>query len=689
MKKTQPFLIFLLLLTVFNLSAASKAKKADLTFSRGITNTTLSPFAQMQSVDMDRTVWTNGFWAERFNVCKDTMLFHMWDIFDDSNLSHAYRNFEIAAGLVQGEHKDPPFYDGDMYKWFEGCCSVYAITKDPALKALMDQFVNTVVACQRVDGYLHTKTLIKDRNSKEQRTEFDDRLHFETYNFGHLMTAACIHYRATGEKKLLNAAIKATDYLYYYYKKAPVELAQNAICPSHYMGVIEMYRTTRDPKYLELAKGFVDIRKYVKNGTDDNQDRIPFRQQKKAMGHAVRSNYLYAGIADVCLETGEDSLMQCLNSIWDDVVHTKMYITGACGALYDGTSPDGTDYTPDSVQKVHQAYGRSFQLPNHTAHNETCANIGNMIWNWRMFELTAEAKYVDIMEQALYNSVLSGISLDGKKYLYTNPLAVSDSFPYRLRWTEGDHKKREAYISCFCCPPNTVRTIAEVQQYAYSLSPKGLFVNLYGSNTLNTTLENGEFLKLTQTTDYPWDGNVVLELNQVGKKPFSFLLRIPDWCEGAQVLVNGEVVASNLPAESFYEMNRKWSKGDRIELNMPMNVRLVESNPLVEETRNQVAVMRGPLVYCLESADLPAGFGVSDVYLSLNSVFKPKETTIANSRIFMLEGAAKAIKNNHWSHTLYREMQQPTETVQIKLIPYYAWNNREGTEMSVWLPYLR
>jgi uncharacterized protein len=689
MKTTKTILTFLLLLTACTIQAASKAKKAEPAICKGITNTTLSPFAQMQSVDIDRTVWTNGFWAERFNVCKDTMLIHMWQIFDDPNLSHAYRNFEIAAGLVKGEHKDPPFYDGDMYKWFEGCCSVYAITKDPSLKVLMDQFVKTVVACQRADGYLHTKTLIKDMNSQVQRTEFEERLHFETYNFGHLMTAACIHYRATGEKTLLNAAIKATDYLYRYYKKAPVELAQNAICPSHYMGVIEMYRTTRDPKYLELAKGFVDIRKYVKNGTDDNQDRIPFRQQKKAMGHAVRSNYLYAGIADVCLETGEDSLMQCLNSIWDDVVHTKMYITGACGALYDGTSPDGTNYTPDSVQKVHQSYGRSFQLPNHTAHNETCANIGNMIWNWRMFELTGQAKYVDIMEQALYNSVLSGISLDGKKYLYTNPLAVSDSFPYRLRWTEGDHKKREEYISCFCCPPNTVRTIAEAQQYAYSLSPKGLFVNLYGGNTLNTTLENGENLKLTQTTDYPWDGNVSMEIHQVGKKAFAFLFRIPAWCEGAQIWVNGVECASNLMPESYYELHRTWKKGDQIVLKMPMKVRMIESNPLVEETRNQVAVMRGPLVYCLESADLPSGVRVSDVYLSLNSDLKPVETTIAESRIFQLEGRAKAFKNNDWSHTLYREMKLPAETIKLRLVPYYAWNNRGGTEMSVWLPFLK
>lgn len=674
------FLCFLIsFISVFTISAQKN----------GLVQTFESPKARLYSVDIDKTVWTNGFWADRFDVCKDTMLLNMWRIFDDPILSHAYKNFEIAAGYEKGEHRDPAFFDGDMYKWFEGCCSVYAITKDPDLKKLMDKFVTTVIACQREDGYLHTQVLIRDKNNPGKKSEFAERLHFETYNFGHLMSAACLHFRATGEGNLLDAAIKATDFLYAYYKRAPQELAQNAICPSHYMGVAEMYRTTRDKKYLELAQGLIDIRSLVKDGTDDNQDRIPFRQQMKAMGHAVRSNYLYAGVADLCMETGEDSLLNCLYSIWDDVVHTKMYVTGACGALYDGTSPDGTSYSPDFIQKTHQSYGRSFQLPNITAHNETCANIGNVLWNRRMLQLTGDAKYADVMELALLNSVMSGISLDGKKYFYTNPLSSSDDFPYTLRWSEGKQKDRQPWISCFCCPPNTVRTIAQTQQYAYNLSKEGIWVNLYGSNTLETNIDGVGSVQLKQTSDYPWDGNVKIELQKVPKKDFSFFLRIPGWCKGAIVKHNGKPVNLKLAAEQYFEINSKWSNGDVIELEMPMEVRFLESNPLVEETRNQVTLMRGPLVYCLESLDLPENVKIEDILIPLSAEFKPVRTIIEGSPIIMLEGNVLIQKSTDWSNTLYREMSSGTEPVKIRLVPYYAWNNRGHAEMSVWLPVSR
>lgn len=679
MMKLLSIILFISFISVIGVSAQQK----------GLVQTSESPKAKLYSVDIDKAVWTNGFWADRFDVCKDTMLLNMWRIFDDPILSHAYKNFEIAAGYEEGEHRDPAFFDGDMYKWFEGCCSVYAITKDPELKKLMDKFVTTVIACQREDGYLHTQVLIRDKNSPGKKSEFAERLHFETYNFGHLMSAACVHFRATGERNLLDAAIKATDFLYAYYKRAPQELAQNAICPSHYMGVAEMYRTTRDKKYLELAQGLIDIRSLVKNGTDDNQDRIPFRQQMKAMGHAVRSNYLYAGVADLCMETGEDSLMNCLNSIWDDVVHTKMYVTGACGALYDGTSPDATSYSPDFIQKTHQSYGRSFQLPNVTAHNETCANIGNVLWNRRMLQLTGDAKYADVMELALLNSVMSGISLDGKKYFYTNPLASSDDFPYTLRWSEGKQKDRQPWISCFCCPPNTVRTIAQTQQYAYNLSKEGIWVNLYGSNTLETNIDGVGSVQLKQTSEYPWDGNVKIELQKVPKKEFSFFLRIPGWCKGASVKLNGKPVELKLASEQYFEINSKWSKGDVIEMEMPMEVRFLESNPLVEETRNQVTLMRGPLVYCLESLDLPDNVKIEDILIPLSTEFKPIRTNIDGSPVVMLEGNVLIQKSTDWSNTLYREMSSKTEPIKIRLVPYYAWNNRGHGEMSVWLPVAR
>lgn len=659
--------------------------------SNGQLQTAESPYATLYSVDIDKVAWEGGFWGERFEVCKDTMLLNMWRIFDDANLSHAYRNFEIAAGYQEGDHRDPAFFDGDMYKWLEGACAVYALTKDAHLKQRIDRFVTTIVKVQRADGYLHTQTLIRDKNNPGQRSEFAERLHFETYNFGHLMSAACMHYRATGERRLLNAAIKATDYLYEYYRRAPEELAQNAICPSHYMGVADMYRLTRDPRYLELAKGLIDIRNLVVDGTDDNQDRIPFRQQHKAMGHAVRANYLYAGVADVYLETGDETLLTCLNDIWHDVVHTKIYVTGACGALYDGTSPDGTCYTPDSIQKTHQSYGRSYQLPNVTAHNETCANIGNVLWNRRMLHITGDAKYTDVLELALYNSVLSGIGLEGKDYFYTNPLAATNKFPYTLRWSDGKHKHRQPWITCFCCPPNTVRMVAEAQQYAYGLSDQAVWVHLYGANRVNTHLKDGTPVHLKQVSDYPWDGHVLLTWEQSTHKQVTLKLRIPGWCQGATLTVNGQPWQPQTPLKpgTYVDVFRTWKQGDRVELHLPMPVRLLEANPLVEEARNQVAVTRGPLVYCLESPDLPADVSVEHVLVPLDTDWKPIITTIAGSHVVQLEGCVLVQPAYDWSATLYRPVETTTRPLTVRLTPYYAWSNRGQSEMSVWLPLKR
>ena len=650
---------------------------------KGLTNTTKSPYAQMHSVNLQDVRWTSGFWAERFDVCKDSMLLTMWDVFDNPELSHAYRNFEIAAGCEHGDHKDPPFFDGDMYKWLEGVAAVYAITKDAKLDKLMDRFIETVGKAQREDGYIHTATIVADKNNPGAKKGFEERLHFETYNMGHLMTAGCVHYRATGKRSLLDIAIKTADFLCNFYETSTTELARSAICPSHYMGVVEMYRTTRNPKYLELSKNLIDIRGMVENGTDDNQDRIPFRQQKTAMGHAVRANYLYAGVADVYMETGDKTLLDCLHPIWDDVTNRKMYITGGCGALYDGTSPDGTFYTPDSIQKVHQSYGRAFQLPQETAHNETCANIGNMLWNYRMLQLSADAKYADIVELTFYNSILSGISLGGTEFLYTNPLSQTQAFPYTLRW--GDYRQR--YMTCFCCPPNTVRTIAEANSYAYTVSEKGLYCNLYGSNELDTKDFNGKRLKVVQETDYPWDGKIVLTVKETPKQAYSFFLRIPGWAKGSSVMVNGVTVNQEIASGEYAELNRVWKKGDVIELNLPMKARLMESNPLVEESRNQVAVMYGPMVYCLESVDLPQVSSLFDVVIPSDIQLQKKMVRIGDSNVVALEGMAKYVQNKAPAHVLYRDVNESvTKDVKISLIPYYAWGNRGHYDMSVWLP---
>jgi len=662
------------------LALASVANAQD----KSLVNTSNSPYAKLHSINLSDVTWTKGFWADRFKVATETMVPNMWAIYNDPKISHAFKNFEIAAGLDTGSHSGPSFHDGDYYKTLEAVAVLYASTKNPKLNDMMDNAIAVIGKSQRADGYIYTKAMIEQRKTGANN-QFQDRLSFESYNIGHLMTAGCIHYRATGKTTLLNIAKKATDYLYNFYKSASPTLARNAICPSHYMGVVEMYRTTKDPRYLELAKHLIAIKGKIDDGTDDNQDRIPFLQQTKAMGHAVRANYLYAGVADLYAETGKDSLLKTLNLMWDDVNQHKMYITGGCGSLYDGTSPDGTSYNPADVQKIHQAFGRDYQLPNFTAHNETCANIGNVLWNWRMLQISGDAKYADVMELALHNSVLSGISLDGKNFLYTNPLAQSNDLPFKQRWS----KDRVPYIALSnCCPPNVVRTIAEVSDYAYSVSDKGLWFNLYGGNNLSTTLADGSKVSLTQETDYPWDGKIKITMKESGGKAYSIFLRIPAWTHDAKISINGKAEKIPVVPGTYAEINRVWRKGDRIDLNLPMEAVLIEANPLVEENRNQVAVKRGPVVYCLESTDLP-GKSIFNAFVPASTKFEAQTMDIDGARVMALTGTAKIVAPNNWKNVLYKPIDDKNTATTLNLVPYFAWGNRGHSEMSVWLPLSR
>lgn len=627
--------------------------------------------------------WTDGFWAERFDICKNAMVPQLWQIYTSDSMCYSFENFKVAAGLKEGRFRGPSFHDGDFYKTLEAVASMYAATKDPALMAKMDEAIAVIEKAQRADGYIYTKNIIEQKKGEEGKM-FDDRLSFEAYNFGHLMTAACVHYRATGKRNLFEIAIKASDFLISFYDKATPEQARNAICPSHYMGLAEMYRTTDDIKYIRLLDKLIDIRGTVE-GTDDNSDRAPFREMRRIVGHAVRANYLMAGVADLYAENGDTSLLNTLDTLWNNVIHTKMYITGACGALYDGVSVDGTSYKPDTVQKVHQSYGRDYQLPNFSAHNETCANIGNVLWNYRMFLLTGEEKYFNIVELALYNSVLSGVSMDGTKFFYTNPLAHTVNYPYHLRWEGG----RVAYISkSNCCPPNLVRTIAQVGNYMYSVGDDGLYFNMYGGNKLETKLNDGSKISLQQVSNYPWGGAVRITVNQTTSKNLPFHFRIPGWCKNASIKVNGKVVLENAKGGRYATLNEHWQNGDKIDLLFDMPATLMESNPLVEETRNQVAVKRGPVVYCLESPDLQTG-DVFNIGIPADIQLKPVSAKLNGGNITSLTGTAVLLNDNQWTRTLYKEVNKTSEPVRIQLIPYYSWANRGQTNMTVWMPLIR
>lgn len=646
-----------------------------------VTDTVDSPYARLFCTQVGQVIWTDGFWAQRFRICKDTMIPNMWRLLADPNISHAYQNILIAAGLRQGRHRGPRWHDGDFYKWLEAAAYVYGQSRDKDLDWLMDQIIDVISNAQREDGYIHSPVIIGQRNRQADIREFLDRLDFETYNMGHLITCACIHYRATGKTSLLSVAKRAADYLYRLYLDSPQTLANNAICPSHYMAIVELYRTVRDPRYLELAKGLIRIRDLVTNGTDDNQDRIPFRLQRKAVGHAVRANYLYAGAADVFLEAGDQTILEALQAIWQDVTSTKLYVTGATGALYNGASPDGSS-DHRSIQLVHQAYGRPYQLPNTTAYNESCATIGFLMWAWRMWLITADPRCMDLLELSLYNGVLSTISLDGKRFLYRNTLRQVEGLPFELRWSD----EREPYISCFCCPPNIVRTIAEAASYAYNLSKEQIWINLYGTNILKTALPDGSRIHLRQVTNYPWDGRILISVEQVPDHRIGINLRIPSWAKGAKVLINNKRVEGVIPGQ-YLQLLRPWRKGDSIELILPMDTVMLEAHPLVEECRNQVALKRGPIVYCLESKDLPPDIKIHQIALPNNcrfhAIYKPEIL----GGLVVLGCKALAFDRGSSELSLYKPISAlRPRPIDILLIPYYAWGNRGRSEMSVWLP---
>jgi uncharacterized protein len=627
-----------------------------LASERGLVDTSASSFAQIRTVGLEEAHWTRGFWADRFELCRTQMVPSMGRLMSGTNYSQFFRNFEIAAGVANGKSRGATFNDGDFYKFVEGASATLAITNDAGLDKQLDDIIAVIAKAQETNGYIDTWMQLHQRAGETNLAPMQTPERFEMYNLGQLLTAACVHYRATQKTNFLAVASKAADFLCDAFKNPTPALANNLICPSHYMGIVELYRATHEPRYLELAKKFFAMRNLVKDGGDDNQDRLPFAKQDEAEGHAVRANYFYAGAADLFLETGDTNLWHPLTEIWTNVVTKKMYITGACGALYDGASPDGS---------------------------RDQSHIGNVLWNWRMFLATGDARFMDVVELALYNSVLSGGALDGTNFFYVNPLRVTDPMPTTLRWS----RQREPFVGSFCCPPNLVRTIAESASYTYGKSADSIWVNLYGGSSLETKFPNHDELKLSQETDYPWNGRVRIKIEKCGAAEFALKLRIPGWAGGASVRINDAPADNSAKPGSYFEIRRAWKPGDFVDLDLPMPERLMEANPLVEEDLDQVAVQRGPIVYCLESPDLPPGVDISDVRIPADMRLIARYDRRLLDGVVVLEGKALAQPQGDWSGKLYRELK-PAELrpFNVKFIPYSVWQNRGRSEMSVWLP---
>ena len=578
-------------------------------------------------------------------------------------------------------------------------------TDDRSLLSQLDDYISLISRAQQPDGYLSTRQIIGERDGSSAR--MSDINDFEVYNFGHLFTAAALHYRLTGKVNFLAVASRTADYLDGLYEEARKKgEVQTAVCPSHYMGLVELYRATGEERYLRLAKEAVALRDSVRHGLDDNQDRIPLRRHRKIIGHAVRANYLYAGVADLYLETGDAEYKEVLDSVWADLLRSKIYITGGCGALYNGASPYGNFF---DHQLIHQAYGYAYQLPNVTAYNETCANVGLVMWAWRMFLAEPRAQYFDIIERVMLNTNLAAVSLDGLRFFYENMLERPRQLDYTLVWK----RHRTDYILSYCCPPNLARNLAEASEYCYAQSVDTVYTGLYGANRAELALESGAAFTLTQNTDYPFDGRICFVVSDIRSRGEAKLaLRIPVWARGAKVTAGG--VTRQLPEEcegSYDTVSLELTEGETVTLELPMEVRLTAANDLVEEDRGKAAVERGPLVYCMEAADLrlltdsgdnPESYArddtediaqdvISELWLPAGSCgdavgFEAFETRIEGRRVPMLRGVMKRVHMRADSGgsdssgsrgALYRRLGMPEiSDVPVTMIPYYAWDNR-------------
>jgi DUF1680 family protein len=557
-----------------------------------------------------------------------------------------------------------------VYKTVEAMALIYSSTKDKELDRRMDEVIAVFHDAQEPDGYLSTPIKLKGARRWQE-------LHnHELYNMGHLMTAACVHYRATGKRNFLDIAIKVGDNLYATFQPRPKELAHFGFNPSNIMGAAELYRTTGNRKYLELAQTFVDMRGSAPGGSDLNQTHTPLRQETEAVGHAVTATYLYAGATDVYAETGDKPLLDALNRIWTDVAARKMYVTGAVGNLYHGFSRRSDN--------VHEAFGLDYELPNRFAYTETCSNIGNAMWNSRLLSLTGDVKYADTMELVLYNSMLSGMDVTGETYYYNNPLRRhAGEVPKVIRRQDPD--LRSTVLPCYCCPTNIARTIAELKGWAWSKTGDALWVNLFGASQVDTALAGGRFA-LTEKTDYPWAGLVEFTVDKAPPREAALMLRIPAWAQGAS-LQAGADPERKVAAGAYASVRRVWKAGDRVTLNLPMQPRLVVANPYVESVRNQVAVMRGPLVYALESPDMPSGIRVSEVALAPDARFRERFDKGLLGGVLTLQAEARVRAEGDWSNLLYKALRpEPARSVDIQMIPYYAWANRGLSHMTVWIP---
>jgi len=633
--------------------ATDQPLDATTTHAAVVVDTRHSPFCRLRPLSLDLVTIDDTFWAPRRRVNHAATLAEQYEQLEQTGRLH---NLRRAAGQVGGEFEGRFFNDSDVYKWLEAAAWTLATERDEQLQAQVAETIALIAAAQDDDGYLNTYFTF----ARVPERWTDLAVMHELYCAGHLIQAAVAHHRATGSRALLDVAIRLADCIVATFNPTGRQGADGH--PEIEMALVELARDTGDDRYLHQTKFFVDQRGRQPptiSGKEYHQDHAPVRAQHEVVGHAVRALYLYAGMTDLYAETGEQALWEALATLWRNLQERKIYITGGAGARYEG-----------------EAFGDDYELPNRRAYAETCAAIAHVMWAWRMLLVTGDAAYGDALETALYNGVLSGVSLDGETYFYENPLA-----------DRGGHR-RQPWFGTACCPPNVARLLASLPGYVYTTSDKGLWVHLYATGTATATLTDVGVVTLRQQTGYPWDGEITLTVDPPEAALFSLFLRVPQWAEGAGVTVNGEAIGAPVRPGHYLEIRRQWARGDVVRLALPLPVRLVSSHPYVTNNRDRVALLRGPLVYCVEAADHP-GVDPWDLVLPAQAAWRVEREPHLLGGVTVLRTDALARVDDGWDGQFYRPFDaRPLATTHVLLtaIPYYAWANRAAGPMQVWLP---
>lgn len=631
---------------------------------QGIENLTKSPHAKLRNIPVRAVTIQDGFWSPRRKTNVSKSIPSMHDLLEANGRMN---NFRRLTGKSNAEQRGPVFSDSDVYKWTEAAGFAMQHGDLADLKPAVDKMIDEVVAVQEPSGYLNTY-YVNDRKHLRMLPETQTTGH-ELYNIGHMLQGAIAYYRGTGDRRLLDAGIRFVDnFLLPNYGPAPKQPIVSGH-PEIEMGLIELYRITGDKRQLDLA-GYIlqgdDRVKLPEFRTIYMYSGTPFTSRTKLEGHAVRAMYACSGATDYFMETGDPAYWKTLNTLWEDLTKRQMYISGGVGARSDG-----------------EAFGDAYELPNATAYGESCAAIGNMMWNWRMLAATGDGKFTDVIERALYNGINSGMSLDGTLYCYRNPLAFDPS--------TGD-KIRNPWYDVTCCPPNLERVLASLPGYFYSTSNDGIYVHLYDNSELDWHLEDGTGLRVSQKTNYPWDGSVQVRVTPGQPSEFTVYLRIPGWADHASVTVNGKAV-TGVKAGEYLPLRRRWATGDTIALQMEMPVQVMQANRYVVENAGRVAVQRGPLVYCLEELDQPEGIAVKDIAVVLGKnatgEFQSEhKSDLLGGVVVLRHNGAVAEKPTLMSslYSRYSGVPGKSKRVPVTFIPYYAWANRAPTSMQVWTP---